>query len=78
MIEKNNFPNILQAHFLKYFNMLRYGLISILIMDFFYAVYGCHPVLLDFTKLGVDVAKPNLEKEGKYQACNLSYRSYGI
>ena len=34
MIEKNNFPNILQAHFLKYVNMLRYGLISILIMDF--------------------------------------------
>jgi len=35
-------------------------------MDFFHAVYGCLaiPVLLNFTKLGVDIAKPNLERAG--------------
>ena len=51
--------------------MLRYVLISFLIADLFFAVHGCHsiPVLLDFTKLGVDIVKQSREKfdrTGKY------------
>ena len=51
--------------------MIRYVLISFLIADLFSAVYGCHsiPVLLDFTKLGVDIVKQSAEKSdraGKY------------
>ena len=56
--------------------MLRYFLISILFMNFFNAVYGCLaiPVLLDFTKLGVDIAEPNLERAGNFKVFNLPYR----
>ena len=55
--------------------MLRYFLINILITDLFFAVYGCHsiPVLIDFTKLGVDILNPKEDRTGKYRTFYLTY-----